>query len=1116
MKWKTLLPAGLLAASLITVVYRSDQHSVANTETAGLGLQGSGSTEQVANQPQSKAADFKAGQRELASAKDKLRLDPVLRQFAEEQRSELWNGLKVGGLVHNLKDGAQQGADAQFSLGDKKFDGKVFFRIKEEDGSEVVAMTLANPSGSLYAKILPDGRVTGGVRYDQELSAYDLKGTRENVIVQRKTLPEVTCGRIDGAQAIVGLESNVPVTGGALPLDPDQNPPIAVPILNSNPTAQHVLYLDFITTKVTGTRWNADYKVTEINVKRPYYTIDQITAMWQMISDDFSPMKINVTTDRSKFNAAPVGKRTRAIFTYENQWFIDQTPQGTGVIGVAYLNSFNDGSDNPFWIFAHRSDGVSRGGLPQFPTNEERDAYIREREATNLALTVSHEGGHAFGLEHDGIGNLPYYGGDGTWGPIMGNPFNTPYTQWSNGDYPGANNDEDDFAIIAGSNNQMGFWADEHGNDIGRPSLLMQAFNSPIGNVETTGIINSQGDKDVFRFTCGGGDISLLATPFPDEDITLFPPDLIVGNTACRMVVRNALGEIVAEGVDPDGLTSSIDLQNMPAGLYYVEVEGVGEDSDLTTFSNYGSRGNFHIHGFVEGLNGAVVRLTEPSIPAVSIVQGNGLILNGEILNGSNNTAIQWSKLTGPGAVTFTNPTQVAGRVTFSAPGRYELQCQCTANGVTTNTKLEVSVETAGSTPVFANRGPDITLNVPATITGQFYADLVSAVTDDNVPVNNVVGVTWQLLSGNGKVVRPNDLNARLDFNQGGLFRVIQTARDGQIATFKEAEINAMVIRADYVNKGNNAKVHVPTTSALDTTWYAQGFNDSNSSWTEGKVGAGFFQNDSSGYKLKYVGGPSFELTTKMLGKSTSAYVRIPFTLTNRNAVFGARLNMYYDDGIVVYLNGQPLTRRNFGAATPAYNSTASTSRPSKDLELPVEISTGQNLINLLQEGNNVLAIHGMNASINDNDFLVLPILQLDANTTGFAASMQQGVVSAVPVPSPLPDGDEDGDGVPNFMEYASGTDPFVKDAPRAVTFADGKISFKLPTSLGADVTCHVESSANLKDWSVLASKTGQGEWTGDSTVVVGGEVSCGISYQIEVGASGAQKFYRLRYTENR
>jgi len=115
----------------------------------------------------------------------------------------------------------------------------------------------------------------------------------------------------------------------------------------------------------------------------------------------------------------------------------------------------------------------------------------------------------------------------------------------------------------------------------------------------------------------------------------------------------------------------------------------------------------------------------------------------------------------------------------------------------------------------------------------------------------------------------------------------------------------------------------------------------------------------------------SLDLIEQMYATNATFYVRIPFAIDIDDlADFGSMtLNVRYDDGFIAYLNGTEVARRNFDG-TPAWDSRASASHPdSLAIEFEsIDIST---FLGALQQGENLLAIQGLNSSAAGSDLLV-------------------------------------------------------------------------------------------------------------------------------------------------
>jgi len=132
-------------------------------------------------------------------------------------------------------------------------------------------------------------------------------------------------------------------------------------------------------------------------------------------------------------------------------------------------------------------------------------------------------------------------------------------------------------------------------------------------------------------------------------------------------------------------------------------------------------------------------------------------------------------------------------------------------------------------------------------------------------------------------------------------------------------------------------------------------------SCTGGSGGVGFER--TTGYQDFF----TLDLLDQMYAINATCYIRIPFTI---DADYSSlTLNVRYDDGFVAYINGVEVARRNFDG-TLNWNSRASSSHSDSAAVLFESIDISEFLKNLKQ-GENLLAIHGLNSSATSSDFLI-------------------------------------------------------------------------------------------------------------------------------------------------
>jgi len=387
--------------------------------------------------------------------------------------------------------------------------------------------------------------------------------------------------QLESRQVLSGSASS-PVYNGSVGA---RNPAGAAPYpladtfkLHSMPGAEKTVFLDFDGHITTGTAWNTQFNATTITTP-PFDNdgntgsfsdneLELIQRIWQRTAEDFIPFNIDVTTEFVSESLLTKDSPGDTVYGMRAAIGGDfNIIPGLGAAGgVAFVGGFGDEDLSPAFVFA---------------TTQGNDEQV-------VTETISHEVGHTLGLSHDGTSALGYYGGHGTgatsWGPIMGASFGISVTQWNNGTYPDANNQEDDLAIITSLTNQnkFGYRNDDYGNSAA--TAFPFQFTS-LGRGSIDGIIERNTDSDWFRVDIPDGVATIDATPFergPNLDILL---DLL-----------DSGGNLVVSSNPVNALDASI-VTTLRGGTYYVRIQGTGKAAvpGDPGYPKYGSLGRYHL-----------------------------------------------------------------------------------------------------------------------------------------------------------------------------------------------------------------------------------------------------------------------------------------------------------------------------------------------------------------------------------------------------------------------------------------------------------------------------------------------------------------------------------------
>lgn len=356
--------------------------------------------------------------------------------------------------------------------------------------------------------------------------------------------------------------------------------------LHSNPGATKVIYLDFTGHTTSGTSWNTQHNggapftvpAWSMDGNRSAFSTterDKIILIWRQVSEDFAPFDIDVTTQDPtsagiiKSTGTDIRYGIRVVIGPDPETIVSNSPTAwpTGAIGIAALNSFGTSKDTPTFI----NDG-DLSPTPEF----------------SMADTISHEVGHTFGLTHDGDATQAYYPGHGSgvtgWGTIMGSPFGMNITQWNNGSYPGANNNQDDLAVIT-TGHGFTYRPDDVGSTQAGAKLINTAFQT---NLPTRyGLIERNSDVDYYKFFANPGPINIDVEPL----FTL--PNLDV-----RADLYGPNGQLIMSLNPASTLDVNFNLTLTTKGPHYIAISG-GSVAGPLGWTKYGSLGSYKITGTV-------------------------------------------------------------------------------------------------------------------------------------------------------------------------------------------------------------------------------------------------------------------------------------------------------------------------------------------------------------------------------------------------------------------------------------------------------------------------------------------------------------------------------------
>ena len=459
---------------------------------------------------------------------------------------------------------------------------------KNDKNEQIFIGNIAGKKFNTFSLTVKSGVVSGHSILIDEKKAFKYSTIQGQVFVQEVDINTLVC---------VGYERGKDMPKQAVKTQSFKTEAtVDVFNLQSLPGAKNCALLDFNGETVSGAAANFQHIVA-----LPITGLSDawILEAWEIVSEDYRPFNINITTSEAVFNSYSVLNRQRCVITETG----DAVPKGYG--GTAIRGSFGGIGQIPCWV-------------------------INRESAVQMAETCSHEIGHTIGLVHQGFvkapgDTLPYYTGQGVWAPIMGYSANKTVTQFSKGEYPLASSKQDQMAVLS---SRLGYRTDDHGNTFATATALKITTVGNIGTVSPElnfGRIDRQTDLDFFSFVTNEANVALNFNGIARHSNL----DIVVQLFDQSMKLLNTF--------NPTGLNCQL-KQSLPAGKYYLSVDGGGEGNPLVDgYSDYASTGSFFISGSIIVNTPPTVSITNPvankkyNTGAQVIISANAADVDGSI-----------------------------------------------------------------------------------------------------------------------------------------------------------------------------------------------------------------------------------------------------------------------------------------------------------------------------------------------------------------------------------------------------------------------------------------------------------------------------------------------------
>ena len=212
--------------------------------------------------------------------------------------------------------------------------------------------------------------------------------------------------------------------------------------------------------------------------------------------------------------------------------------------------------------------------------------------------------------------------------------------------------------------------------------------------------------------------------------------------------------------------------------------------------------------------------------PDLAITLPSGASLDGTVTddglpNPPGAVTAAWSRVSGPGTVTFANAAAVDTTASFSTSGTYVLRLTGNDGALASSDDVTVVV----NPPTATNQAPAVSAGSDLIVTLPSAANLNGTVTDDGLPnPPGAVTTTWSRVSGPGTVTFGNAaaVDTTASFSASGTYVLRLAANDGALASSDDVTVVANPApptnQPPSVSAGPDLAVTLPSSASLNGT----------------------------------------------------------------------------------------------------------------------------------------------------------------------------------------------------------------------------------------------------------------------------------------------------------